>query len=413
MLEWNLRNRIPIEKNEEQKFFETPGNEATAMYDKDTEDFIESIKKDPEFRELGEKEILELKDEVKKASQEYKEKEQGIIAKRLGSIRKFIKEFVEVNKTNKIFRTLFVALILESAFFGYEIPISKLKPEFSLVDNAVELAKTIKYEIKFDKEEKEIMGFLREKIRQNAIDMICDLQDNKGESGRDEKEVPLIENIKGLGVERGDIESILKTFPNSFVANIKKIQYETKNRKMPKAYGAEGEIVAQADIISREITIFENEKKFIEGTKETYLVSGKVVERKNYNELASTIAHEITHLNDWRSNSILSTKERFLLLKAIIERVESKNRCKLPYDIESFSNKDKKLELELKALEYFAGICDIYFNSPDLLPHKDLRIMQDLIKKIDPMYFQKKDKEDIKRLAIIEEMNNKSEEWNQ
>lgn len=397
MPEWNSKNRIPIESVEKQKSFEIPKtkDKATFIYDESAKDFIESIKNNPEFKELGEKEIIELENEVKKASQEYKKKEQSIVAKRLGVIRKFIKEFIDTAKTSKTLQALITVLILESAFVGYDISTSLLKPEINLVYNAAKLAKNIKYEIKFDKEEKEIMSFLRGKIIQDEIDKICDLKNNEdekdGEKEKIERKIPLIENIEGLGIKKDDMESILKTFPDSFIANINKIQYKAEKAEMSKSYGIKNKSIAEANRDTKELVFFESEKEFIESIK-------------NYDELSSTIAHEMAHLNDWGLNSILSTKDRLSLYKAIIERVESKDRYN-SYYVESISNKDKKIELSLKALEYFAIICNRYFNSPDLLPNKDKKIIEEMIEKTDPGFSQKKDEKNIERFAIIERMN--------
>lgn len=117
-----------------------------------------------------------------------------------------------------------------------------------------------------------------------------------------------------------------------------------------------------------------------------------------------TLLHEIAHANDWRSDHNLSGEEKERLHRAILARIAAPDRYRSDY-VESIKWKDKDVESENKAIEYWAEMAEEYFRSPEpakSLAAADRKIIEAVISKTDPGFDRKAARE--KRGAIIADM---------
>ncbi len=198
-----------------------------------------------------------------------------------------------------------------------------------------------------------------------------------------------VEGFSELGMSDEQIRAIItETIPKGFLRNIRAITYVDKRVEMPAIYGA------KLSKSSEQTGNASSSKKTIE------IVKGAKKETKSW-IAHNLIPHEIFHLQDPDSNSLLTVDERIDLYKKVMDRVKSPDRYKSGY-VEAISNIDKRVQMERKVGEYFAEIGSVYL-SPDyyLLPNADKELIRDLIAKIDPNFNRAKALKD--RMTLIGE----------
>ncbi|MFC1662703.1 hypothetical protein ACFL04_00875 [Patescibacteria group bacterium] len=99
--------------------------------------------------------------------------------------------------------------------------------------------------------------------------------------------------------------------------------------------------------------------------------------------LNDLLPHELGHANDWESDNDMSIEGRADMLLAIYERLQSDDRYQSAY-VEAIENEDEKLEMYLKATEYWAEICAMYFSQPGELDQKDFELVDNWVREADP-----------------------------
>lgn len=186
----------------------------------------------------------------------------------------------------------------------------------------------------------------------------------------------IVEGFENFVLSNEQIEKIVEdTMPKGFTFNISRIEYVDKEPEMPDSYGL-------------------NKTRNTEGVNNTsaataFTSKGRIEIYKNTNNSKIWIAnqllgHEVFHFQDWRNSPFLSPNERLELLSSVLKRLESPDRFKSFY-VEDIDNVDEKVELALKADEYFAEIGGTYLSpSFDLLPDADKQLVHNYILKIDP-----------------------------
>jgi hypothetical protein len=190
-------------------------------------------------------------------------------------------------------------------------------------------------------------------------------------------ELPSVTRVEGFEefsisneIVRGIIE---ETLPKGFLRNVRAIRYRDTRRKMPLDYGENlGTSAIEAG-------------HAIDRTRAIEITEGAKKSSKRW-IAHNLIPHEVFHLEDANSNSLLTIDERIDLHRILIDRVKSPDRFKSAY-VEAIKNTDKKLELKLKVGEYFAEIGATYL-SPEyfLLPEEDKELIRSFIAKIDPTF---------------------------
>ena len=163
--------------------------------------------------------------------------------------------------------------------------------------------------------------------------------------------------------------------PKGYLYNVKKIIYTGRESISPIMifYGFSFRPVSSTNPLTKNITIFCKRKT--EGVK----------------YLRTLIAHEGAHLNDWNSNQLLACQERIKLFCDVLERLDARDQYSSCY-VESINPKNKSLKKYMRAIEYWAEANEGYLscagNSSSISP-KDREIIEDVLQKMDPYYFQK------------------------
>lgn len=107
---------------------------------------------------------------------------------------------------------------------------------------------------------------------------------------------------------------------------------------------------------------------------------------KMLGQLNEIFSHESGHANDWKSDNTLSIEERKKLLIEITKRYfTGKNIYHSDY-VESIKNEDTHSENYRKVTEYWAEICEEYFDNPQWLKEnhpEDYKIVDQYVKKQD------------------------------
>lgn len=200
-------------------------------------------------------------------------------------------------------------------------------------------------------------------------------------------ESPLsIEAIPSRSVEmdtsflKGVIE---KTFPKSwFTGEVSSVGFLGKKQELPSKYGIKGS-EAWASFIKQTGKI-----TFYEMARESYVA-----------ENISCLAHEVGHANDWSADNETLVSDRMELILDVADRLKNYDRFKSPY-VEKIKNKDPKKELYLKATEYWAKICEVYFMAPSTMNIKDFRLVDDWVKKNDPDFNVGKSKKEREKMIV-------------
>jgi hypothetical protein len=109
--------------------------------------------------------------------------------------------------------------------------------------------------------------------------------------------------------------------------------------------------------------------------------------------IKSIFSHESAHANDWSADTDMNLKERFNLLNAVIDRLNSDDRFVSRASLRGFGEyyqhyRDHDGTPTLKmAEEYWAEICWAYFEDPQYLLEnypKDFKVVKEMISKQDP-----------------------------
>jgi len=167
-------------------------------------------------------------------------------------------------------------------------------------------------------------------------------------------------------------DTLTKAVPKGFLFNVKKIAYVNREALNPKwiSYGFSFRSVGSANPLTKNITIFYQRKNANVKVIKTFLI------------------HEIAHLNDWNSNTLLTREERLALFCATMERLGEQDEYKARY-IESINPKNKYLKKYMQAIEYWAEINEEHLNNGKKvckLSPKDQKIVKDILQKMDPRY---------------------------
>lgn len=100
----------------------------------------------------------------------------------------------------------------------------------------------------------------------------------------------------------------------------------------------------------------------------------------------SVFSHESGHANDWEEDKEMELDERYELVLKIINRLKSEDGLMRTNYVSSIKNSDPKMEIYMKAKEYWATICSSYFQYPVFLKMdypKDFEIVDEFVKKQD------------------------------
>ena len=227
-------------------------------------------------------------------------------------------------------------------------------------------------------ENKKAMDQLSNEVDVWEVVGALDVQSVANEQEREEvRDLP--RNLRINGFEKFDISNetikaiIDQTLPKGFRRNISSVTYRDYAAPLSERYGMNlrqsSQEAARADSRDKSIQVIQGAK----GTGKSWIA----------NEL---LIHEIFHLQDWQSNSLLTADERIELLKKVVDRVISSDRYKSSY-VEGIKNANKHSELTAKSGEYFAEIGAAYMSSKyKMLPKPDRELIDGFIKKIDPSF---------------------------
>lgn len=240
----------------------------------------------------------------------------------------------------------------------------------------------------YEETKKEII----KKIGEKGIRMI-ELGNKEAFFNRKEKaEKPVIKNFEHIGLDSSVLEKIWKdgnTYPKRWIdGEVKSIEYCEKKLYIEN-YGPEFEGKETHAVMGRY-----SEKILVNINKEEM----KHFEKRDLIDgLDFRVSHELGHSNDWKTDNELSLVERAQLLKEILSRMESKRPFKSIMSEfigeKSYHQKIQKANTEeenmLRAKEYWAEICEEYFNLPDRLQKEyseDFAIVDKYVKKNDPNF---------------------------
>jgi hypothetical protein len=213
-------------------------------------------------------------------------------------------------------------------------------------------------------------------IGASEIEMISNIDSVKNKKEREQvRGLPRNMQINGFEkfkISNETVEAVVnQTMPKGFARNISQISYRNYNSPLPLSYGVK---LMQSSGEAAHASRF---KKSIQVTKGAEASGKKWI-------VGEMLPHEMFHLQDWWSNSLLTADERIDLLKKIVERVKSPDRYKSEY-VEGIENIDQKLKLLTRATEYFAEIGAAYVSEKyEMLPQADRLIIKELIDKTDP-----------------------------
>ncbi|MBU2109700.1 hypothetical protein KKB71_01960 [Patescibacteria group bacterium] len=257
---------------------------------------------------------------------------------------------------------------------------------------SAKIADKIKYE--------EIKKELIKKIGEKNI-RIIETGDKEAFFNRKEgAEKPIIKNFERVDLNSSVLEKIWKdgdTYPKGWIdGEVESIEYTEKKFSM-KDYGPEFKERNADAVMERylERILVNIDKEEMKRFEKRDLIDG----------LNFRVSHELGHSNDWETDNELSLVERVQLLKEIISRMESeKPFISIMSEFigeKSYHQKIRKANIEeeniLRAKEYWAEICEYYFNMPDWLQEKypeDFAIVDKYVKKNDHNFnpFVAKDK---------------------
>lgn len=183
-----------------------------------------------------------------------------------------------------------------------------------------------------------------------------------------------IVGFETINIPNQKLMDVLRTtIPKGFLLNVKKIIYvDRESVSLIKIfYGFSFEPASSANPLTKNITVFYQEK---------------TTRVKIVREL---LAHEIAHLNDWTSNSLLTRQERLKLLCDVLKRLDADDRYDSRY-VEYINPKNESLKKYMRAIEYWAEINGEYLSPVGETPNlssKDREIIENVLQKMDSCYF--------------------------
>lgn len=299
-------------------------------------------------------------------------KDYGLYVERKKNLTTEINEHIDKLLKNKFFRALLPVAMATGIALGvmHELPALKEKVQKN------ETLRIISKSLSYDKETRDLSRKLSLEIGNAATLEIDSCESVESEA---EREVLLSKHrpdIKVSDFEKIEVinntqvrEIFESTMPRCFVENISTVTYSHVTKSMPERYGITDSMAVEAghaDRVVRKIGITKGA---------TQLHRSSIA-----NDL---FIHESAHLSDWKSNKLLTAKERMNLCYSVIERLKSEDRFKSSY-VESIHNSDKQAEMDLKSVEYFAEICSAYFSGDIIsLNDADMKIVEDILMKTD------------------------------
>lgn len=185
----------------------------------------------------------------------------------------------------------------------------------------------------------------------------------------------MAERMHSLRVEEGQLDLqdhkvlhiVEHQLPHSFLANIKQIERKEEAVPMPDAYGSlEGDQMAAYADPGRQELVFLNASR---GAKPW--------------NLGDMMKHEACHLSDAENNGMLTSAKRLMFYTQVLDRVRAPDRFHSDY-VEGIHNKDPKVELQLKAAEYWADTCSAYFSGEMMVPKADRELVESVIAAMEP-----------------------------
>lgn len=200
---------------------------------------------------------------------------------------------------------------------------------------------------------------------------------------------PKIENFEEIGLDSPVLEKIWNEngkYPQNWLnGEVKSINYSKRGREMSD-YGEKFKKQIEKghwNPYSEQIILTINEKE------QDYLSKRDLADSLDF-----TISHEFAHSNDWETDNDLTLGERMELLTKIIKRIESEKPFRSivaeTFNEKSYHEKieirDKQKEKSIKAKEYWAEICQYYFNMPNWLQQEypeDFSLVDKYVKKND------------------------------
>lgn len=183
-------------------------------------------------------------------------------------------------------------------------------------------------------------------------------------------------DLKDMEVEESVFRSALEKLPEGWRKNIRLVFYrdvlydEEKAKEAAEKGGEEKEdpYGTPSKFRTSAIAYLNLENDY------TDIVFYKLPWKRNEAKAIEKFYHEATHANDWRSHS-RPVHERISMIYEITNRLNSPERFRSGY-VESINNKNGKVELSLKILEYLPEITANYFVDKDNLPEKDIEIVE-------------------------------------
>lgn len=151
--------------------------------------------------------------------------------------------------------------------------------------------------------------------------------------------------------------------------NVKKVSFKDEGVPMPSRYNSQ-----KTDVVNLEAAHADQEGNivFTGGIKDCK--PGFVLE---------TLGHETGHCGDPYRNKYLTLDERLWVHGKIDARLKQADRFKSGY-VEGINNRNKHVEHNTKASEYFAEVIANYIKDKASLSRADREIVEFVIKRVDP-----------------------------
>lgn len=347
-----------------------------------------------------EKQELKIElEELKQRTEEFKQTEQLLINKIKDTITG-AKKIISAQGFKVLLTALTLSTITTVGIYEYKYP-REVKSLFLGISGLQNLSVTEKLDsneqMLIDQIKKELGGFWGNL----AISYINTLDSVKNTEDRQKllttpKPIIHVENFnpKETGL-LGEIidEEINTTMPKGFSFNVNKITHclDETPQNGELFYGSDlTETTASANPINKEITLF-----------------GNINNNDQARIFLSTAPHEVTHLNDWNSNTLLSRKERLEILLWALQRVETDDRVVFNY-VEEINPNIENVGQYFKATEYFANIVTLYLTMPPEMfknfnwSQSDFKFIESFIKKMDPNF--DRDQQSLNRLDLLKKL---------
>ncbi|MEK7120275.1 MAG: hypothetical protein AAB824_01915 [Patescibacteria group bacterium] len=179
------------------------------------------------------------------------------------------------------------------------------------------------------------------------------------------------------------LDKIFDLFPSSWTLDVE-VFFEDTNKPLLNTSSLNKSVWGEE--------VFDSEKKkFV-----VYIYQDALTKYKNSELLDKTIAHEIAHANDWRSNKVLNTWEKVAFFKSVANRYGAKDRYHEAWAdgyLANISYDSKEETAYHQVMEYWAIITSVYIsqNSKDL-PEADQALVKSVLERTSPGFDQIKQK---------------------